>query len=81
MKVVLDPETAGIVQNFSDGFSCSPSDNGLCLNLSEASAVEIFNAAGQSVISSVYPEGAHNIFLPSGMYIVNVGNKSTKIRI
>ena len=81
MEVVLNPEATDIEENLNSEISFSTSNEGICIQLQEASNVKIFDVTGRNIINRQYAAGTHNISLSKGLYILNINNKTQKINI
>ena len=64
-----------------DGLRIFAAGGALCLTLPKAETVHIYNVSGAMVKTLALPAGDHVQPLPSGVYVVRVGERVTKILI
>ena len=64
-----------------DGLRIYAADGALCLALPAPETVHIHNVEGSLVKTLILPAGDHVLPLPSGVYVVRVGERVTKVMV
>lgn len=63
----------------SDNNSVTTANGAVIVTLSENSPVQIMNIAGSNIMSAELSAGSHTYAVPTGIYIVRVGNNTYKV--
>ena len=80
MEVVLTPETSlNNLENTSIPFYTTA--QGITLQLAEDALVQIYNLAGEQVVSRSYAAGIHPLPLPGGFYLLHLNGTTFKLTI
>ena len=78
--VYADQTPTGIAQHQADAAGTANGGDGhLALSLNKTTSVQVYTPAGLRIYGGVLTAGNHRVNLSAGLYIVKIGNASTKV--